>query len=41
MRKVMDLPDKTTMSDLEWWASLLEKPIAVKLRAGLELWIED
>lgn len=41
MRKALNLPDGTTLSELEWWASIFKYPIAVKLRKNLELWIED
>ncbi len=41
MRKIMNLPDGTTIDDLEEWSSRFFSPIAVKLRRNLELWIED
>ena len=41
MRKIMDLPENTTMRELEWWASVFRHPIALKLRKNLELWIDD
>lgn len=41
MRKIMNLSDDTTIVQLEWYASIFKKPIAVKLKERFELWIED
>lgn len=42
MRKIMNLPEGTTIDDLQEWAQRFVSPIAVKYRRGnLELWLED
>lgn len=41
MRKIMNLPDGTTMDDLELFTAMFRHPIAVKLRRNLELWSDE
>lgn len=41
MRKIMNLPDDTTMDDLSRLSDMFEYPIVVKLRRNLELWSDE
>ena len=41
MRKIMNLPEDTTIDDLNKIASWFNIPVAIKLREHLELWVED
>lgn len=37
----MNLPDGTTMDEIERLASMFRHPIAIKLRRNLELWSDE
>jgi len=41
MRKIMNLPEDTTIDGLFNIASWFNIPIAIKLREHVELWVED
>lgn len=40
MRKIIDLPDGTTVDDLTRLSDRFKHPIAIKLRRNLELWCD-